>query len=97
MIQSRSFPTKPAVPADGWHKFELWFVGLIICKNLGEVNDPMGIYQNISDPLDKFIFMYVKELNYPQEAVAEYLGISQAAVNHRLQKTIEHLRRVFAK
>ena len=69
-------------PQDGWTPEERFFLKSVV----------ISLYRSIGDPVDRFIIIAVYESGYTQTEIAEILGISQAAVNHRLTKTLEEIR-----
>lgn len=57
-------------------------------KDLLEFLEIMAIdtYQELYDPIDKFIVMAVYEIGYPKHEVADSLGISYKSLYERLEK-----------
>lgn len=70
-------------PSDGFFDFEKVFIRDIL----------ISVYKVIEDPITKFIMVSYFECGYNQEQIATMLGITQEAVNKRIKKAQEHLRR----
>lgn len=46
----------------------------------------VSVYEQLDDPIDKFIVMGVFDIGYPKESIADCLGISYTAVYKRIEK-----------
>jgi DNA-directed RNA polymerase specialized sigma subunit len=77
-----SFPCPIQPPADGFDKMEQVFLRQTIIR----------MYRVVKSSRDKFILIAIHEMGYPQEAVAEMLGISQVTICNRLQKIRQFLK-----
>lgn len=68
-------------PPDGWTQPEKIILRTVL----------VTLYEKLPDLKDKFILMATYESNYTQESIGDMLGISQVAVNKRLNKAVERL------
>lgn len=68
-------------PPDGWTQPEKIILRTVL----------VNLYDKLPDLKDKFILMATYESSYTQEAIGEMLGISQVAVNKRLNKSLKLL------
>jgi hypothetical protein len=63
-------------PMDGFDIMERQFLKELI----------LTVYKRITNPMDKFIVIATFEAGYTQSDVAEILGVSQVAINKKLDK-----------
>lgn len=70
-------------PPDGWTQPEKIILRTVL----------VSLYEKLPDLKDKFILMATYESTYTQEAIGDMLGISQVAVNKRLNKSLKILQK----